>query len=352
MIEHSRPTIGEPEIQAVLKVLKSRLIYEGETVRKFEDDLSTYIGARGAVATSTGTAALHLALVSLGVVPGDEIILPCYVCRSVLNSILYCDATPVLCDINSRDYNISFLEAKRKITRKTKALIVPHMFGYPADMEQLKTLGVPIIEDCAHAIGSKYQGRMAGSFGDLAVCSFEGTKYITTGEGGAVVANSGILLKKLRRLKEPDARDSKIKYTYRMTNLQAAIGRAQLIQLPYFIKKRRAIAKAYHDAFACYPVSLPVEQPGKLHTFQRYMITMKADTDSFMANCLRKGVKVKRPVKPFLLSQYLGCSSRNYPNSMRAMRSAVSIPIYPSLTKKDVAYIIHTVCRELDKIPK
>lgn len=350
MIEHSMPTIGKEEKEAILAVLESNYLAEGKVVKKFEDELSNYIGSKGGVATSTGTLALHLALMSLKIKEDNEIITPSYVCRSVLNAILYSGANPILCDVNRQDYNISFDEAKKKITRRTKAVIVPHMFGCPAEIDKFKNLGIYIIEDCAHSIGSEYKGKKLGSWGDLSIFSFEGTKYIVTGEGGMVLANSDFLLDKLRKLKEPESLDYKVKYTYRMTNLQAAIGRAQLSNLESFIRKRRKIAKIYTKTFSNFDIELPKEPSAGLHIFHRYMIRIRGDINDFMTRCYKKGIKVKQPVKPYPLHQYLGLPGKNFPNTEYIMKSAVSIPIYPSLNDKEIRYITHAISDELNRI--
>ncbi|MFA5260754.1 MAG: DegT/DnrJ/EryC1/StrS family aminotransferase [Candidatus Omnitrophota bacterium] len=343
MIEHSRPTLGQEEKKAVLKILASNYIAEGPEVHRFEDEVAAYIGSSGAVATSTGTLGLHLALLCLDLKPGGEIIIPSYTCRSVLNAILYCRAKPVLCDIDLDTYNLSVTDTQKKITNRTQAIIVPHMFGYPAPVGQFKKLGVPIIEDCAHALGTEYQGRKAGHWGDLALLSFEGTKYIVTGEGGMVLANSSRLLSRLRRLKERDSRDFLVKYTYRMTDLQAAIGRAQLIKLENFIKKRRAIANIYDKALTSVTEKHPMDCINGRHIYQRYMIQVRGNIRELMKQCLQKGIKVKQPVKPYPLHHYLGLSGRLFPNTEHVMRSAVSVPIYPSLTKKEISHITQTL---------
>lgn len=350
MIEHSNPTIGKKEKDAVIKVIQSGYLAEGEVVHKFEEELSDYIGSKGGIATSTGTLALHLALLSLNIAKDDQVIIPNYVCRSVLNSVLYCGTKPILCDVNKEDYNISIKETKKKINRRTKAIIAPHMFGYPADIDELKNLGVYIIEDCAHSIGAEYKGKKVGSWGDLSIFSFEGTKYIVTGEGGMVLANSNSLVDRLRKLKDPNSLDYKTKYTYRMTNLQAAIGRVQLAQLNNFVKKRREIAKAYDNVFCNFNIGLPKRAPDKLHVFHRYMITINKDINKFMLRCYQKGIKVKRPIKPFLLNKYLGLPNKDFPNSAYIMKYAVSIPIYPTLSQKEKSSIIEIICQELKKL--
>jgi len=353
MIEHSKPTIGKKEQEAVADVFKTNYLAEGEVVRKFEEKLGIYIGAKGGVATSTGTLALYLALVSLGIKPDDEIIIPSYVCRSVLNSILYSGAKPVLCDVNKEDYNISFNDAKKKVTKRTRAIIIPHMFGCPAEIgsfvSKFKGSGIYLIEDCAHSIGAEYEKKKVGSFGDLSIFSFEGTKYIVTGEGGMVLANNNIFLDKLRRLKEPDSLGFKIKYTYRMTNLQAAIGIVQLMKLPYFIKRRRDIARIYNKSLSNLGIVLPKEYPERLHIFHRYMVKIEGSIRKFMQNCYRKGIKVKQPVKPYPIHKYLNLPNKDFSNTESIMKSVVSIPIYPLLKTKEIKLIIDVISSELKR---
>jgi dTDP-4-amino-4,6-dideoxygalactose transaminase len=343
MIEHSKPTLGRDELYALKKVIATNYPAEGWAVRRFEDNLSDYIGAKGAVATSTGTLALYLALLCLEIKSKDEVIVPSYVCRSALNAVLYIGAKPVLCDVNSTDYNISFVDTRKKISQRTKAVIIPHMFGCPAEVDKFRNLGIPVIEDCAHSIGAEYKSKKVGSWGDLSIFSFEGTKYITTGEGGMVLANSKHLLEKLKQLKEPESFDCKIKYTYRMTNLQAAIGIVQLLKLKSFIDKRRAIAKIYTQNLSNLNIELPEEPCAGLHIFHRYMIKIGGNISRFMQYCYRKGIKVKQPVKPYPLHRYLNLSDKDFPNTAHIMKSTVSIPIYPSLTNKEIKLIINTI---------
>ncbi len=346
MIEHSKPTLGLEEKKAVLDTLDTNYIAEGPQVRSFEDEVAAYIGSVGGVATSTGTLGLHLALLCFDLTRKDEVLIPSYTCRSVLNAVLYSGARPVLCDVNKDDYNLSLTEVKNKITSKTKVIIVPHMFGCPAPVDRFKELGIPIIEDCAHAIGAEYQGRKVGCWGDLALFSFEGTKYIVTGEGGMVQANSQVMLDKLRKLKESDSFDFLTKYTYRMTDLQAAVGRAQLRKLDGFIEKRRSIAEIYNKAFRTLPVTGPEDNLKEGHIYQRYMIQIGGGIQAFMEKCYKKGIKVKQPVKPYALHSYLRVSARRYPHTEYIMHSAVSVPIYPSLTAEQTVYITETL-REL-----
>ncbi len=343
MIEHSKPTMGRQEQKAISATMKTNYLAEGKIVSKFEKELAQYINSKGGVATCTGTLALHLALMCLDINSGDEIIIPSYACRSLLNSVLYSRAKPVLCDVSVEDYNMSSREAEKKITRRTKAIIIPHMYGCPAKIDEFKELGVYIIEDCAHSIGAEYKNRKVGSWGDLSIFSFEGTKYITTGEGGMVLSNSNYLLNRLKKLKEPDSSEFKIKYTYRMTNLQAAVGRVQLSRLGEFIRKRKLVANIYNMAFADCDMQLLKGCPESIDIYQRYMIRINKDIYSFMKKCYKKGVKVKQPVKPHPLHRYLNLSAKNFPNTEYIMRSAVSVPIYPLLTGKQIKHVVDTI---------
>jgi perosamine synthetase len=199
MIPHSRPTIDQEEIAVVTDVLESGQLVQGEQVLHFEQSLAALIGVKGAAAVSSGTAALHLALLALQVGEGDEVAIPSFVCPALLNAIRYVRAVPVLADIDPETFNIGVVDLKRRLTRKTKAIICPHMFGLPADIREIVALGVPVIEDCAQSLGSRYGEAPAGSFGALSVFSFYATKVICTGEGGMVTANDRRLSERLRR---------------------------------------------------------------------------------------------------------------------------------------------------------
>ena len=178
IIPHSRPSIIGSDIKAVSSVLESGQIAQGPGVVKFEKQFSDFIGKKETAATSSGTAALHLALLSLGVKEGDEVIVPSFVCAAVLNAVLYTGATPFIADIDPGTYNISVDAVKGAITQKTKAVIVPHMFGDPVDgVEQIVDYGVPVIEDCALSIGASINGRKVGSFADVAIFSFSTTSF-------------------------------------------------------------------------------------------------------------------------------------------------------------------------------
>lgn len=336
MIPHSRPTLDEVDRRAVLDVLASGRLVQGEQVAGFEADLSARIGVAHGAAVSSGTAALHLALVALGVGEGDEVIFPGYVCSALLHAARHAGATPILAEIDAVTFNMDVRDVKQRITSRTKALIVPHLFGLPADMAEILALGVPVIEDCAQSLGSRYRGRCTGGFGVISIFSFYATKVIAAGEGGMVVSNDASLIEKIRDLRDYDERpEDALRYNYKMTDLQAALGRSQLDKLDDFIARRRAIAARYDRALteAGFPVA--VAPPDRDPIYYRYVI-MPEDTQAFMKAMNAAGVACRRPIfKP--LHRYLGLSG--FTVTDRVWERAVSIPIYPSLTEHEVLSI-------------
>ncbi len=337
-IPHSKPSIHAADLAAVSAVLKSGHLAQGRKVEAFERELGRYIGVKAGVAVNSGTSALHLSLLALGVGTGDEVIIPSYVCSALLNAVLYTGATPKIADVGLDHFNITMESARRQLTKKTKALIVPHMFGQAADMKALAALDVPVIEDCAQSLGAAYGGRKAGSFGVLSVCSFYATKLLTTGEGGMILSNNTKLLDKVRDLREYDSPvDSKVRYNYKMTDLQAALGSSQLARLPAFIARRKKIAAAYDQAFKGSGVTVPYKAAGQDHIYYRYVVKVSPGQKAFLKKLHNKGVDVSIPVfKP--LHHYV--KTAECPAADKLMAQAVSIPVYPDLSDAQVQYII------------
>lgn len=337
MIPHSKPTITPDDCENVLRVLTSGNLVQGTEVEAFENEFSSFIGVKGGVAVSSGTAALHLALLSLGVKEGDEVMIPDFVCTAPLNAIHYIGASPIIIDINQDTFNINVTEVKKQLTRRTKAIIVPHMFGLPADMEELLSLGIPIIEDCAHSPGSSYKSLRVGSLGELSVFSFYATKMIATGEGGMILSNNEKLLEKMRDLRDYDQKDFyTIRYNYKMTDFQAALGIGQLKKLPIFIERRKQIAHTFSREFKGCNFELPTTPSDRTHVFYRFVIKVK-NASLFIDHMRESGVSCKKPVyRP--LHTYLRLSG--YDTTKKVWNEAVSLPIYPTLTDADIATII------------
>ena len=338
-IPHSRPTLGTEEMRAVNDIISSGYIAEGSTVNQFEHTFADYLGVRHAVATNSGTSALHLTLLALEVGPGDEVIIPSYVCCALLNAVNYTGATPVLADIRPETYNLEAPDVKNQISDRTRAIIVPHLFGLPADLDSLMALDVPIIEDCAHAVGAEYGQHPVGTFGIAAIYSFYATKMLTTGEGGMVVSNSKDIADRIRDLKTYDQkRDYKIRFNYKMTDIQAAMGLGQLQRLDSFIKRRRAIAQQYTKAFNSLDIKLPPENSG--HIFFRYVLGLDRNSVTFLQALANQGVGCDRPV---YLPLHRQLKQGACPASEEAWKNSISIPIYPSLTDGEISFVIDAI---------
>ncbi len=343
MISHSKPTLDADDYRSVMDVLKSGHLVQGEQVAGFEEGISSFVGVRNGVAVSSGTAALHLALIALGAGKGDEVIIPSYVCCALLNAVMYVNAVPVIADIDRATFNIDVDDLKKRITKRTKAIILPHMFGLPADIDEIVSLGIPVIEDCAQSIGAKYQGRYTGSFGVCSIFSFYATKMLATGEGGMILSDDDRFAGIARDLRDYDEKDGySIRYNYKMTDMQAALGISQLKKLPSFIERRKEVAGLYDRSLRdiSFPVAAVPEE--REHIYYRYVMPLD-DSSGFMEEMLKLEIGCRRPVfKP--LHKCLGLSG--FPVTDEIFKRAVSIPIYPSLSD-DEAHKIAVGIREI-----
>ncbi|MFC1548572.1 DegT/DnrJ/EryC1/StrS family aminotransferase [Candidatus Omnitrophota bacterium] len=336
VIPHSRPTLGKEEAQAVEEVVRSGYIAQGDKVKEFEDELARFVGVKGAVVTNSGLSALHLGLVAMGIGPGDEVLLPSFVCSAILNAVYQTGAGPNLCDVELESFNISSESIKDTRTDNARAVIVPHMFGSPADLEKIEGTGIPIIEDCAHSIGAMYGDKRVGSVGRFSILSFYACKMIACGEGGAFLSNDEDLLQIARDRRSYDEKDHyKLRYNYKMTDIQAALGLVQLKKFPEMIKKRKELAARYDEAFKDMDIKLPRGEFD--HVYYRYVIRTEKD----MSGIKEKGVMAGKPVfKP--LHRYLELRS-GFKNTDRAYSTSLSIPIYPSLTEEEQGRVIEAV---------
>src|SRR5438876_2091150 len=232
-------------------------------------------GQAQGVAVSSGTAALYVALMALGIGAGDEVVIPSYVCTALWHAVRLTGATPILVDIEPATYDPSPQAVTRVLTRHTKAVIVPHMFGLPADIETLKSHGVPVIEDCAQTLGVTVRGTSVGGTGELAICSFYATKLLTAGEGGMVLGREESLVGRVQTLRQYDEQDSLERaFNYKMTDMQAALGLCQVARLESFLARRQAIAARYHGAVRQAGVTPPRIPAGLEHGYFRYVVRL------------------------------------------------------------------------------
>ena len=293
------------------------------------------------VATSSGTTALHLALLSFGVGPGDEVLLPSYVCSAPLHATYHSGATPVLVDVDPTTGNMDPDDLKKRLTSKSKAIIAVHLFGLPAAIDDIVALGLPVIEDCAQSLGANLEGKMLGTLGAISIYSFYATKLITTGEGGMLLSSDPDLLARAKDIRDYDKRDNfSVRFNYKMTDLQAALGRSQLKKLERFLGQRGELARVYSEQLAALPCTLPLEQEGRIYC--RYVVSINGNITGLIQKLVNMGIEVARPVyRP--LHRYF--SLENYPGAEMAWNSYVSLPIHPSLTSQDV----HRVCQALQQ---
>ncbi len=341
VIPHSRPSLDESDIRAVAATIKSGHLSQGRRVQDFEKRLAGFIGKKNAAATSSGTAALHLALLALDIKEQDEVIIPSFVCSAVLNAVHYTRATPVLVDIEPLTFNLSPDAVEKAATRRTKAIIVPHLFGCPAEIDRLTELGIPIIEDCAQAIGATFNGRKVGSIGLLSVFSFYATKMIASGEGGMVLSDSDSLISRIKDLRDYDNKnDYRLRYNYKMNDIQAALGLSQLGRLDEFIARRREIATLYFREFKNCHFSLPLWKEEREHIYFRFVVRTEEKASFYLEKLERKNVQARLPVH-IPLHVYLRL--RGFPRTVAAWRESLSIPLYPSLKNEEIKKIIAVV---------
>lgn len=342
-IPHSRPWITAADVRAVAHAIQGGALAQGTEVARFEAEVGAFLGLPPGVAVSSGTAALHLALLGLGIGPGDEVILPSYVCVAPLHAIEYVGATPRLADVDPATYSLDPADVRRRITRRTRAIIVPHPFGLPADLDSLRALGPPLIEDCAQAIGARYRGRPVGSFGAVSIVSFYATKLFTTGEGGMLLSRDRRLLARLRDRRDYDERRRHVvRYNYKLTDFQAALGRSQFRRLPVMLSRRAAIAGRYRRRWADLPITLPALPAGRRHVFHRFVIGVPGAAAPVARRLSRLGVTARLPIfQPIHIT--LGLDG--FPGTSHAFRHGLSVPLYPALTSREEALVIRGLQR-------
>ena len=340
IVPHSRPCLGKEEEEIVREVISSRYIAQGKWVKRFEDRLAEFIGVKGSVACSSGTAALHLILKAMEIGEGDEVIIPTYVCSALLNAVRYVNAIPIFADSLPDSQNIDPTDIKKRLTPKTKAIIVPHLFGMPAEIEEILSFGIPVIEDCAQSLGAIWNGRRVGSFGYASIFSFYATKMICTGEGGMIASNSFDLLERVRDLREYDKKSTyKVRYNYKMTEIQAAMGIAQLSKVQNFIRKRREIANYYNESFKELPsIQLPIDCESNI--YYRYILRVDENLENYITTLNKRGIECSKPI--FLpLHRYF--KMEGYPVSERLWKSSLSIPIFPCMEKDEKKKVVSEI---------
>jgi perosamine synthetase len=330
---------------------------KGKFVGDFERIFADRIGIQHAASVCNGTLALHLALLALGIGPGDEVIVPTLTYIATANAVAYTGATPVFVDSIRDTWQIDPLEVRRHITPKTRAIIPVHLYGQACDMDSLLSIAreyrLFIIEDCAEAIGTMYKGKQVGTFGDISCFSFFGNKTITTGEGGMVVTNDKTLIERSRHLKGQGLAEHReywhdvVGYNYRMTNIQAAIGVAQLERADLFIKRKREIAIFYKEALCDIPVEPHSEAADTIHSYWMFsLLVQRAEQrDQLRKHLADAGIETRPLFYPVHTMPMYAKNYRKHPVAEDLAWRGINLPSWPGLTDDQLSFIINTIRR-------
>ena len=359
------PVLDGRETEYVMDCMQTSWISSnGRYIGAFEEAFARFVGVKHAIATNNGTTALHLALVALGLKPGDEVIVPTLTYIASANAVRYCGATPVFVDSDPHTFNIDPAEVAAKITPRTKGIMPVHLYGQSADMDPLLALAgqhdLFILEDAAEAIGAKYKGRLVGSIGDCATFSFFGNKIITTGEGGMVTTNDDELAARLRIFRgqgmDPQRRYwfPVVGYNYRMTNIAAAIGLGQMERVEHHLAVRRAIGESYDRKLAKLgnSIVLPKVEPWAEHVYWMYTIVlgeaMKRSRDEVMARMDAQGIETRPVFYPMhVMPPYLE-EGAVYPGADHASARGINLPTHGLLSEQDIDRVVAALQQAID----
>ncbi|MBU3934945.1 UDP-4-amino-4,6-dideoxy-N-acetyl-beta-L-altrosamine transaminase [Patescibacteria group bacterium] len=370
LIPYGHQAIDEKDIEEVVKVLKSDWLTQGPKLEQFEKAIAEYCGVKYAVAVSSGTAALHSVYIAAGIKSGDEVVTTPLTFAATANMLVQCGAKPVFADIKKDTLNIDPKEIERRITSKTKAIVTVDFAGLPCDYDEISKIAkkhnLLLIEDACHALGSEYKGKKIGSFADMTVLSFHPVKHITTGEGGIILTNNKDFYNKLKTIrnhgivKKPE--NGKWYYeieepgfNYRITDFQCALGLSQLKKINSFLNRRRQIVSSYKKAFKdIRKIQLPIESNGVKSAWHIYPVRFlgvdrKKMFDYFQANSI--GVQVHYMplhLHPFYRKKF-GYKRGSFPIAEKYYERAITLPLFPSMTKKEIKHVIETVKRFQNK---
>ena len=369
-IQIATPSLGEEEWQALREPIESGWLTQGPKVAAFEKAFATRHGVQHASAVTSATTGLHLALASLDIGPGDEVIVPAFTWVATANVVVYCGATPVFVDVDRITFNIDLKDLARRVTPRTKAIIPVHLFGLCADIDAVRSdirLDIKIVEDAACAAGAALRGRPAGSLGDLGVFSFHPRKSITTGEGGMVTTNNDKLAERVRMLRNHGASVSEeerhqgprpyllpdfdlLGFNSRMTDLQGAVGLVQLRKLDQFIDERAQMAARYRKELADIQwLRLPQEPSDGRHAWQAFVTYVDPKTaprprNEMMEVLQQHGVATRPGTHAVHMLGYYqkhyGLKPDDFPGARDCDRHSMAIPLHNRMSAEDQAYVI------------
>jgi len=341
MILHQKPDISDQDIAAVVDVLKKGIVNCSDITEIFAENIAKYLGAKEVICTSTGTLGLHLALRTVGLNPGDGVIMPTYVCNDVLAAVVMAGGKPLLLD-SKEDHPGMNPDGAGQLLRQARAVVVPHLFGQPQDIEPFLQWNIPVIEDCSQSLGAIWKGKSVGTSGDLSTLSFHPLKMITTGEGGAVCAFSDKFAHRLHASQFPDYDSGDVQYHYHLSNMQAALGMSQFGRLENIVQRRLSISRCYEAGLRGIPkLRLPaLEGDDWRSACMRYVVfSSKWTFRSVEQSFLKRGIVVRRPVK-HLIHKNLPYSGIQCPFAEWHYDHAISLPLYMRLTDFEVEQVI------------
>lgn len=359
----NEPVISKEGRENVEEALRSGWVSSaGKYIGKFEEEFAKYIGVKYAVTTTSGMSALHLAAVAIGLSPNDEVIVPAFTMGAPWLAVLYTGAKPVFVDCERETFNMEPSLIEEKITSRTKAILVVHVYGHPADMDPIMKIAkkhkLIVIEDAAEAHGAEYKGRKVGSIGDFGCFSFYANKIITTGEGGMVVTNNKKYAEELRRLKDyyfstkKRFIHDKIGFNYRMTNMQAGLGLGQLKHVNEYIQKKEKMASLYKKYLSGIPgINLPVTKPGCTNVYWMYAVTVDPrkfgfTKDELRAQLLKLGIDTRdffySPEEQPIVKKYLNRKEK-FPNTFWASRNGFYIPSGLAITQNQILRVANGI---------
>lgn len=362
MIRVGRPYFSDEDISEILSeiasVLRSGWLTSGIFVERFEREFSGLIGTKYAVALNSGTAALHAILSAIKLNPDDEVIVPANTFISTVNAVLYVGAKPVLADCDIDTFNVTAETIERSLSPKTKAVIVTHIGGNPCEMDEIVKLceerGLILIEDAAHAHGSKYRGKFCGTFGLANAFSFYPTKVITSGEGGIVTTESEEIYEYIRTFRNVGRRELghgpiiMLGYNYRMSEIHAVIGINQLKHLLEFVKKRNEIAKIYNEELE----RIEWIEPQKIHahsisSYYAYIVKILPNSpisrDALMKYLAERGIETTVMFRPVHMQPFFSNVRNSYPNAEFIGTNSLALPMHIGLSIDDIYYVINTI---------
>ena len=358
MIPVAKPSLGDEELNNIIQAFKEGWISsKGRFVQEFEDEFSDYLGVRYGVAAANGTVALHLALVALDIGPRDEVIIPALTFIATANSVKYTGAKPIFVDSHPSYWCVDPEDIEKHITPRTKAIIAVHLYGHPSEMEKIIEIAEAhelfVIEDAAEAHGAEYKDNKVGSFSDIACFSFYGNKIITTGEGGICVTNDEKLAQKMKILRDHGENPNRkywynvVGFNYRMTNLQAAIGVAQLGKLGEFIKAKRQLSQFYNELLKNVEgISLPPEEPWAKNVYWMYSVLIEDDYSLTRDQLIEEYGKTQIETRPFFNPIHTMPPYRSkecHPVAEKLSKEGINLPSFVELKKEEIESIAEII---------